>query len=150
LNTSRKQENIKDDILLEAGMKSVGLVTFILGILAATYFVLQNSNSVTSFHENSFKALWAEDLKKLEASGKLPAGWKDLNNVEITVTSPTLKPWLENYSPEFAVKPTGKYKLQVFLDDFQEDRATGVMIQYHLIDLASQDTVWELGRTLQL
>lgn len=130
-------------------MKSLGLVIFVLGILGATYFAIENTKNVSAFHEEAFKALWAEDIKKLEQSGKLPTGWYDLNNVEINVTSPNLKPWLEKYSPDFGVKPTGKFKLHIFLDDFQEDRKTGIIIQYSLIDLTSQDTVWELGRTLE-
>lgn len=131
-------------------MKFVGLGIFIVGVLISTYLFLRSDFDVSKFKEESFKSLWAEDIKKLEGSGKLPAAWNDLNNVEVTVTSANLKPWLENYSPEFKVKPSGKYKLQVFLDDFQEGAGTGVLIQYHLIDLSNQDTIWELGRTIQL
>lgn len=129
-------------------MKSLGLVIFILGVVSASYFAVQSKSS--NFEEETFKGLWAEDLKNLEASGKLPVGWSDLNNVEVTVTSPNLKPWLDKYSPDFPTKPTGKFKLQIFLDDFKEGNQTGIMMQYHLIDLVSQDTVWEIGRTLLL
>jgi len=131
-------------------MKSIGLIIFVFGILGATYFALQNTQNSHGFQEEEFKRLWSQDIKQLEESGRLPAGWSDLHNVEVTVTSPALKPWLDKYSPDFPVKPTGKYKLQIFLDDIQDNGSTAVMIQYHLIDLISQDTIWELGRTLVL
>ncbi len=130
-------------------MKSIGLVIFVLGVVAAAYIGVQNATTVVAFHEESFKNLWTEDIHKLEGSGKLPPGWKDLKAVEVTVTSPKLKPWLEHYKPAFEVKPEGNFKLQVFVDDFQDGSTTGVLIQYSLVDLKSADTVWELGRTLQ-
>lgn len=94
------------------------------------------------------KAIWTNDLEVLAASQKLPQAWTQLRQVDIVGLSPEVQEWLKNGQAKFATRADGKYRLEVMVDDWTDKGDKGVMIQYNIVDLATGNTTWELGRTL--
>ena len=93
---------------------------------------------------------WASDLQLLESSHKLPKQWDQIREVTVKADNSVLQDWLHDIKPPIKKNPAGRFRLDTFLVFFIEGNRYGTLIQYHLIDLANQNTVWEDGRTFKL
>ncbi len=94
---------------------------------------------------------WSEDVETLERSGKMPAAWFDVSEIELFGGTPETKGWLKRI--EVPVRPNkekGRHKLEVLVVVWEEEGKHGALIQYNLVDLKSQNMIFELGRTLIL
>jgi hypothetical protein len=100
--------------------------------------------------EEKFSRAWKEDIQLLEKSGKLPKEWQSIKAVEMTGDNSPVQNWLPGLVAPIKKNPEGNYQLNVFLIHWLEDNRYGVVIQYHLVDLNTKNTIWEIGRTLKL
>ncbi|HEX4924591.1 MAG TPA: hypothetical protein VFV50_10910 [Bdellovibrionales bacterium] len=130
-------------------MRWVGLALLLLGLSVAGYHLSRELGPAPEEAE-TFHALWREDLRQLQASGKLPKGWNHLRMVEFTGLGKDSWAWIENRKPEIAIDPEGDYKLEILVDLFEDEEGKAALIEYHLVDLKSENKIWELGRTLQI
>ena len=97
-----------------------------------------------------FQQSWAEDIQLLEGSGKLPKEWKSIRSIKVEAANPPATDWSATALPPVQITSDGKYRLDVFVIHWLEGFRYGVVIQYNLIDLQTQNKIWELGRTLKL
>lgn len=130
--------------------KIFGTLLVLFGILVASFTYRYVAAKYLGNTSERLSLAWTSDLEVLAQSKKLPAGWLDLKEVEYTPLSPEAGKWLETVKPRFPTKSEGQFKLEVMIDDWAIDGKSGAMIQYSLVELASGNTVWELGRTLEL
>jgi hypothetical protein len=107
---------------------------------------------------------WTDDVHVLEKSKKLPKEWSEIKELEIKgdnswpiqdwlgkIRDTKAKPGSEaSQKPPIKLNPKGHFKLEVFLVHWIEEYRYGVMLQYHLVDIASKNTIWELDRTYPL
>ena len=93
---------------------------------------------------------WSEDLKLLENSRKLPPQWKDIREVSVKADNSEIQNWLKDLHPDIPMVKNGNYRLEVFLVFLIEGYRYGAVAQYHLVDLRTNNTVWEDGRTFKL
>lgn len=135
-------------------MKSIGLyagsLLIVVGISLATYTLYDSQKPRGAMNLENFKTAWERDIAFLKEKQRLHEGFESLKMVEIESSDSQVRDWIEGYRPEFGIQSMGMYKLEVLLDIWNDGRENGVIVQYHLVNLASGDTVWELGRTLTL
>lgn len=93
---------------------------------------------------------WTEDVEMLEASNKLPPGWFDVREIEIIGGTPETKEWLARIKVPLKTKSDGQNKLEVLVVAWEEEGKRGTMVRYDLVDLKTQNNIWELGRTFIL
>lgn len=128
-----------------------------VGLILILITLVMTSNLFT--HPNFFKyknpkdrleALWFKDMKALEASGKLPQGWDLIEKVELIAGDSYSKELIDNSSYPIKLNPKGDKKLEVIFDKWVDGQESGIIIQYHLVDQKTNNTIWELGRSLKL
>ncbi|MGZ3721911.1 MAG: hypothetical protein ACXVA9_03200, partial [Bdellovibrionales bacterium] len=90
------------------------------------------------------------DVEQLEASGKLPKEWSDVSLIEVIGGTPETKDWLGRIYVPLKSKKGGHYKLEVLVVVWEEEGKRGTLVQYNLVDLKTQNNIYELGRTFIL
>jgi hypothetical protein len=109
------------------------------------YWAFRNSHPVQKLDR-----LWAEDIKLLETSNKLPKGWFKLKNIELYGGTDEAKAWLKRLNVPIKTTKDGTHSLEILLLVFDEDGKKGAAIQYDMVDIKTKNLVWELGRTFIL
>ncbi len=99
-----------------------------------------------------FESKWAQDVQLLESSKKVHPGWFETKEIEIIGGTPETKAWLKRIQAPLKPKKEkdGSYKLEILTVAWEEEGKRGALVQYNLVDLKTQNMVWELGRTLIL
>lgn len=149
--------NFRPYALSKAGdmAKIFGITILFFGLLAVvtTYqdlspFWFSNSSS------DKIETLWKQDMELLVRSKTLPKEWLDVSEIKFFPLTETTKELLTKIRPPLGTHDTGKYRMEVTVDDWLDTENGksdyGLMIQYQIFDVASQNLIWELGRTLIL
>lgn len=131
-------------------MRWLGLLLVIVGLGIGAYTLKDYKWIDHRPTQEIFKEVWQNDLNTLQASQKLPEGWSELKMVEFVTTSNQLRELLNFYKPDFHINDAGSFKLEVFLYPWTDGGDSGFIVQYHLIDMVTNNTIWELGRTLKV
>lgn len=100
--------------------------------------------------KEKFIRSWQEDLALLKKSGKIPAGFDHIREIEVRSDNSPARDWLDDLKRKIPTEPTGTYKLSVMVIHWIEENRYGAIIQYNLVDTKSGNTVWELSRTFKL
>lgn len=126
-----------------------GLLTLAFGCLIAWYTYGAFTSWLRPTPASTFEKLWNEDLARLAGQKLLPKAWASIGELEITASNPETEIWKAQVHPLLPRVPGGKYKLEVFIDSWadEEEGLSGALVEYHLIEIASGNTVWERGRT---
>ncbi|NJL24287.1 MAG: hypothetical protein HC902_03315 [Calothrix sp. SM1_5_4] len=120
-----------------------------IGILAYVTLDFWSSRNAPLYRK--FERSWRADVNLLEASRKLPAAWFDVKEIELTPGTPETKAWLQRMQIPLQVKKTdGNHKLEILVVAWEEEGKRGALVQYHLVNIESGNTVWGLGRTYVL
>lgn len=132
--------------------KGIGL-TLILASIATLFliaFVVFRADYWLMHPKEKFLHSWQEDVKLLEATNKLPKEWQEIGKVALSSDNSPAQHWLENIRPPIQIKKDGQYRLDVFVIHWIEDTRYGAVVQYNIVDMKTQNTIWELGRTFKL
>lgn len=127
-------------ILLIVALASLGLVSY--AVFRVDYWLAPPPEK--------FKRSWYEDVQLLEKSKSLPKEWQSIREISIKADNSPAQDWIAELTAPITVTKDGHYRLDVFIIHWIEKERYGVVIQYNLVELKSQNTIWELGRTLKL
>jgi hypothetical protein len=99
-----------------------------------------------------FEKLFDEDIKLLTRSGKLPIEWKDLKVVSIRSSGSLAQQLVGGWRPQIPVSDKGKFKLDIFLTDALdiESRGYSIVVEYTVIDMKTNNSSHQMGRTLKV
>ena len=86
--------------------------------------------------------LWENDLELLSETSSLPKFWQQIKTIQITPSSELAKKWTKSVSPPIAINPKGTYRLEILIISWDEEKEHGVIIQYNLIDLKTENMDW--------
>lgn len=117
----------------------------LLSFIALDYWNEKNAKPYKKLEK-----LWKEDVRLLNESGKMPASWNHVKEVEVIAGTPETRDWLKRIKIPLAPRGNPDHKLQALVVVWVEGGKRGTMIQYNLTNLESGDNVYELGRTLIL
>ena len=93
---------------------------------------------------------WAADVENLESSHKLPKEWFDVGEMEVFGGTPETREWLDRIQIPLKPKKVGAYKLEILVVAWEEEGKRGTLVQYDLVNLKTQNNIFELGRTFIL
>ena len=132
-------------------LKRAYLAFWAVAVALLAYVVLDYWQSRNAPPFKRFERQWAEDVRQMEESGKLPKPWFDVAEVEIIPGKPEAKVMLRQiHVPLAGKKKDGQHRLEVLVVPWEEEGKTGVMLQYNLTETKSKNMIYELGRTLIL
>lgn len=99
----------------------------------------------------SFSDFVSADLSSLRSQGQLPKEWADIQHVSYLMHTAFQKELVGNQKfkaiPE---NPSGRYKLEIEFIDVPDDAEPGLILQMSMMDIQTNNKVWELGRTYPL
>lgn len=129
--------------------KIFGITILFFGLLA----VITTYKDVSPFwfeqnQTEQIETLWRQDVELLVRSKSLPKEWTQVSEIKYFPLTDSVKELLSKIRPPLGTHPGGPYKMEVTIDDWKDGNDYGLMIQYQLFDIASQNLIWELGRTL--
>ena len=146
--------------------KKIGLILLLASLVAIVWiaYVQLGVSYYTKPPYSKLIASWTDDVHNLEKMKKLPKEWSEIRELDIKgdnswpiqdwlgkIRDQKPKPGSESLQkPPIKLNPKGRYKLEVFLIHWIEGYRYGAVIQYHLVDLATTNTIWELDRTYHL
>ena len=132
--------------------KNLGLIL----IVAATIMSLWAASAIFNVSywllspEQKFYKSWQADLALLEKSKTLPKQWSLIKELTIKAANAPAQDWIAINRPPIKLNPSANYRLDIFVIHWLEGYRYGVVIEYNLVDLRNENTIWELGRTLKL
>lgn len=129
--------------------QAAGILVMILGMGVIITTTVQYLSFRQATPAQKLQAMWAHDLIRLQSAGKLPTAWPKIKTIEVFAGTERAKEWLENLNVPITPNPEGTHHLEVLLLSWSEAGKFGAIVQYNLVDLASENMVWELGRTFQ-
>jgi predicted negative regulator of RcsB-dependent stress response len=94
--------------------------------------------------------LWKQDMNLLKSTQHVHKGWNSIKQFEAFSGSEKAKKWLQSLRVPARKVEQGKYKLEVLLLEFDQDETAHAVVQMNLVELESQNMVWELARTYRL
>lgn len=130
--------------------RRIGLLIMALGLAVLSYVAFDLYGSRPQPLHKQLERLWADDIRTLEASKKLPAVWADVGKIGVIPTDPETKEWLGHIQVPLKPNPNGTHTMEVLLVGWEESGKRGVMIQYNIEDAKTKNTLMELGRNLIL
>lgn len=125
---------------------SIFLFSFILLSLGGAGFIL-NQEAPPQY---KLEAMLIKDVEKLKHSQMLPEAFQSLSEIELHGGTKEAKAWLQEIRLPFKATEKGTHTLEVLLVTWSEGPKDGAMVQYNLVDNASGNMIWELGRTFIL
>ncbi|MES2768872.1 MAG: hypothetical protein V4596_06965 [Bdellovibrionota bacterium] len=133
--------------------KIFGMTVLFFGLLAVvTTYKDLSPFWFDSTQSQQIETLWKQDMELLVRSKSLPKEWIEVSEIKYFPLTETTKDLLAKIRPPLGTHDTGKYRMEVTVDDWLDNENGksdyGLMIQYQLFDIASQNLIWELGRTL--
>lgn len=130
--------------------RRISLLFFAIAVGAAAYVAFDFWALANARPEVRLERAWIEDIADLQAAQKLPAPWFNLRAVEYYGGDAQAKDWLKRIRVPIKTKVDGTHKLEVLLLVWEENGKRGAVVQYDIVDLKTQNLVWELGRTFIL
>jgi hypothetical protein len=127
-----------------------GLLILFVGIGLGTIIGLPYLKFATGSPAQRLEYLWQRDIETLREAKKLPPGFDDIKEIVLIPATDNAKTWIKEIKVPLQVKTEGKHKMEVLMLSFEEEHVLGAIVQYNLVELKSENMIWELGRTFVL
>lgn len=135
---------------MQAAWKVIGGVIILFAVIIAVYSYKDVIPFYTNSPEQKLESLWKRDIINLIGSKALPEAFFKAKDIKYSYGTPEAREWLSKIEIPLKKNPEGTHRMEVFIDRWAQGTDFGAMIQYQLINLSTNDTEWELGRTLTL
>ncbi len=130
----------------------VGVLLVVLSLVAITWFAYfqLHVDFWRKPHHEKLATIWAEDISNLVKSKNLPKEWNDIKEVAVRSDNSPLHEWLPKILPPIPTRGNGHYRLEIFFVLLLDGNRYGTVAEYNLIEIATANKIWELGRTYKL
>lgn len=99
----------------------------------------------------SFSEFVSNDLLSLKSEGHLPKEWDEIQHVSYLMHSAFQRELIgKNKIAAIPETPAGRYKMEIEFIDVPDDENPGLILQMSMMDVQTNNKVWELGRTYPL
>ncbi|HRO68093.1 MAG TPA: hypothetical protein PL182_11060 [Pseudobdellovibrionaceae bacterium] len=110
-----------------------------------------NSQKAEAPKSVSFSDFVSTDLSSLRSQGHLPKEWDEIQHVSYLMHSAFQRELIGKHKisaiPE---NPSGRYKMEIEFIDVPDDEDPSLILQMSMMDIQTNNKVWELGRTYPL
>jgi hypothetical protein len=96
------------------------------------------------------KNSWNADMARLAKGGHLHKGLLNLKTYEYFAATEIEKDWVKDLRVPFELKSDGSYQLEVLFISQEDEGRRAVVVQMDLVDINTNNLIWELGRTYSL
>ncbi len=127
-----------------------GLTIFLFGLVIVVFLYRELAPFWSKDKNGMIYYLWKQDIEKLLLYQKIPKEWQNIKTIEYIPLSDSAKTLLEKVKAPIRTHTDGEYTLQIGVDDWQDKEYLNLLVQYHLIDSKTGNTVWELDRNLKV
>ncbi|MBX7231728.1 MAG: hypothetical protein K1X29_06545 [Bdellovibrionales bacterium] len=124
----------------------LGTILFFIGVVISLYAGKKYLQLEQSSPSQRLQILWDQDVATLIKKNKIHRGWYNLKEVIVIPTSPQTREMIKNLTPPVKTSARGQYKLEILILNWEEGKTHGIIIQYNLVHIKSQNMVWELSR----
>lgn len=131
-------------------LKIVGFFLILVGVGVLIHFGPAHFQFEFGSKSERLQILWEQDLEKLKAANLLPEAWSDIREIELNPTTDNAKLWMKNVQVPILLKSNGQHRLEILGVSWEEGHSSGLILQYNLVDLKTNNMIWELGRTFTL
>ncbi len=133
--------------MIISARRSFAIILITLGVMILIIFSLKLWTFENLSGVNRLQWLWQSDLEELKSKGRLPKEFDLVREVEIQVSSEKTREWSKILTAPGRINPKGSYRLEVLLVDWNDaEDGEGALIQHNLVDIQSQNMIWELNR----
>lgn len=130
--------------------RKISLLAFGMAIALVAYVFLDHYSRRRLSLPRRLERQWTADVADLEASGKLPAAWREVGEIKIIGGTAETRDWLDRIHPPLTSRAGGKNRMEVLVVVWEENGKRGALVQYNIEDLKTGNTLSEIGRTLIL
>lgn len=124
-------------------------------IVAATFaFIALDPLGVVDFdfrhglsRKSSFSDQISEDLYFMKKKSLLPPEWESIQYIAYNFHSDFQRKLVGHQKFDIKEDPQGKYRLEIEFIDLPDEKDPGVILQMSLIDIVSNNKIFEIGRT---
>lgn len=133
-------------------MRFVSLILIFAPIIILGVMFLAKSDNLLSYlsHKNQIKWQWYTTHYSNQIQKRNPKALQKIQSSKIIYLSENTKSLIKNVPHFLEGKKTGKYRLEIQLLDWTHKKEKGLIIEYHLYDLKTDNKVWEYGQTFPL
>lgn len=121
-----------------------------LFLVSTGFLTLELHKELEMTEPQRISRFWRLDMQKLRDENHLHTGLVQLKSIEFFTPSELAKAWSEIIEVPFATREDGKYHLEILILSHEDEGERAVVIQMDLVDLETNNLVWELGRTYSL
>lgn len=94
---------------------------------------------------------WRKDIERLIKNGEIPVAWGQISQVVFHPTDPLTTELASFLQAPVKINKEGVYRLEVSIITHQsEQNRTQILLQHNIVDIQSEDTIWELNKTYNL
>jgi hypothetical protein len=132
--------------------KNIGLALLVSAVVLICIYLYRHYHVAYWIKPPAEKFLvsWTDDVQLLEKNQKLPKEWKDIKEISVKGDNSPVQEWIQKIKPPITKKATGRYRLEVFIIHWIDGYRYGTVVQYDLVDLVTNNTIWEISRTYKL
>lgn len=121
-----------------------------LFLLASGFLGLELQRELEMTEAQRISRFWSLDMAKLGREDHLHTGFNSLKSFEFFTPSELATEWAKNLEVPFTTRDDGKYHLEILVLSHEDEGERAVVIQMDLVDLETNNLVWEVGRTYSL
>ncbi len=123
------------------------LILLALAVAAAAYF---DAGFWLKSPQERLTIIWERDINNLKTAKKLPKVFNNISKIQVNSPDARVAEWVDDI--KIPIKPTdkGRYLMQIMIVQWIEGNKYGVVVQYDVFDIPTENKVFELGRTFHV
>lgn len=94
--------------------------------------------------------LWKRDVSNLKKLNKLPKLFSDIGEIELISEDARTGEWVDKVKIPFKKKEGGSHRLTISVLQWIENHQYGVVMEFSIFEIKTDNKVYELGRTYQV
>lgn len=135
--------------------KALSLIVLLLAALSGFIYFQNKYETLESQCKQRTPAkqlieLIHQDFENLNVRNKLPKEWMKIKKVGINMNSTLAAALLGKERPQFKMSQNGTHFLELEILDVPDTEDPGIILQISLIDLKSNNKIYEIGRTYNM
>ena len=131
-------------------MKKASVLLLTLSVFVLLFAALSPLRHLWKAPEDRARQIVAQDIENLVASGQVGEFWGSLKDIQLQFSDSSLFHYLNRDHIPVDLTEEGQYELHIQVIRWIEGHKHGLVMDFEIFDVASQNKVSEFGRTYHL